>query len=330
MKNKKKLAMTALWLAALVCCLLLADKMMRRDDGERKYSAFFADEQGFDVLFMGTSRVLDAVQPLELWRDNGITSYNMGNNSEPLAMTEQVLKLAFDVHVPKIAMIDVFYMTHAIDEEWTYTFRHIFLDEIPLSRAKIDAVRATLPEGQWQEFLMPFSLYHGRWDEILSGSTERMVDCEPYMMGAELRQGRVKRDDYELTQEIAQQAQPGDDALRAIAKLCRENGVEPVFIALPGHASREEQMAMNRAGVIAGELGVPFVNMMYENVIDFDTDCCDSMGHLNPDGASKATAYLGKWLSENYALEDKRGQSAYAYWDENLETYEAYRADFWK
>ncbi|MBQ8617369.1 MAG: hypothetical protein IJ418_07610 [Clostridia bacterium] len=327
---KKKLAMTVLWLAALVCCLVLADKAMRRDDGERKYSAFFEDELGFDVLFMGTSRVLDAIQPLELWRDYGFTSYNMGNNSEPLAMTEQVLDLAFDTHVPKVAVIDVFYMTHKITEEWTYTFRHLFLDEIPLSRAKIDAVRATLPESEWLEFLMPFSLYHGRWDEILSGSTERIVDCEPYMMGAELRKGRVPRHDYELTQEIEQNEQPGDEALRAIAKLCRDNGVQPVFVALPGHASREEQMAMNRAGMIAGELGVPFVNMMYEGVIDFDTDCCDSVGHLNPDGASKATAYLGAWLQENFELEDKRGQSAYAYWDQNLKTYEDYRAAFWQ
>ena len=118
MKNKKNLAMTALWLAALVCCLLLADKLMRRDDSERKYGAFFADQQGFDVLFMGTSRVLDAISPLELWRDWGITSYNMGNNSEPLELTRHVLDLAFDTHVPKIAVIDVFYMRHRLDEEW--------------------------------------------------------------------------------------------------------------------------------------------------------------------------------------------------------------------
>ena len=322
--------MTALWLAALVCSLLLADKLMRRDDGERKYGAFFADKQGFDVLFMGTSRVLDAVQPLELWRDYGFTSYNMGNNSEPLELTRHVMELAFDKHVPKVAVIDVFYMPHRIDEEWAYAYRHTFLDEIPLSRAKIDIVKKTLPESEWQEFLLPFSLYHGRWDEMLSGSTVRMVDCEPYMMGAELRAGCVQRDDYQLTDEIAQNAQPGDEALREIAALCRSMGVEPVFIALPGHASNEEQMAMNRAGEIAKELGVPFVNMMRENVIDFETDCCDEAGHLNPDGARKATAYLGAWLTAHFDLEDKRGNSAYAYWDENLKKYDAYRAAFWE
>lgn len=330
MKNKKNLAMTALWLAALVCCLLLADKAMRRDDSERKYGAFFDDKQGFDVLFMGTSRVLDAILPTELWRDYGITSYNMGNNSEPLAMTAKTLELAMDTHVPKIAMVDVFYMMHAIDEAWAYAFRHIFLDMIPLSRAKIEVVRATLPEEEWLEFLMPFSLYHGRWDEILSGSTERQLECERYTMGAELRSGCVMRDNYVLTDAIEPNALPGDEALYAIVQLCRENGVEPVFMALPGHASEEEQMAMNRAGMIAEELGVPFVNMMREGVIDFDKDCYDWQGHLNPAGASKATAYLGAWLTEHFELEDKRERSEYAYWHENLRKYEALRAEVWK
>lgn len=326
---KKKLAMTVLWLAALVCCLLLADKMMRRDDGERKYGAFFADEQGFDVLFLGTSRVLDAIQPLELWRDYGITSYNMGNNSEPLAMTEQVLRLAMGVHKPKVAVVDVFYMSHELYEEWTYPYRHMFVDAVPFGRAKIELVRASLPESEWLEFLMPFSLYHGRWDEILSGKAERMVDCEPYMMGAELRASSRGREDYELTEEAYDHELPGAQALRDIAALCRENGIELVLTALPGHASRQEQMAMNSAIPVAQELGVPFVNMMPMGIIDNQTDCCDYEGHLNPGGASKTTAWLGAWLTENYALEDRRGDGAYAHWDENLKKYEARRAEVW-
>jgi len=330
MKNKKNLAMTALWLAALVCCLLLADKLMRRDDSERKYGAFYADKQGFDVLFMGTSRVLDAIQPMEMWRDWGITSYNMGNNSEPLAMTAKTLELAMDTHVPRIAVIDVFYMMHALDEAWTYPYRHTFLDMVPLSRAKIKVVQETMPEDEWLEFLMPFSLYHGRWDEILSGSTERQIDCEPFTMGGELRSGRAKNEDFVLTDEIEQSELPGDEGMRAIAKVCRDNGVEPVFVALPGYATQAEQMAMNRAELIAQELGVPFVNMMREGVIDFDADCLDTVGHLKPDGASKATAYLGAWLTAHFKIEDKRGQSAYPYWDENLAKYEAHRAQVWK
>lgn len=327
---KKKIAMTVLWLSALIACLALLDHAMRRDDSDRKYSAFFEEEQGFDVLFFGTSRVLDGVSPMELWRDFGVTSYNMGNNSEPLGVTRWVLDLAMDTHVPDIAVIDVFYVSRVVDEAWTYTYRHLFYDALPLSRAKIEAVCATQPEGGRMEFLVPFSLYHGRWEEILAGDVERMVECEPYMMGGELRPSRQVRDNYTLTDEATQGELPGHQALREIAALCREHGVEPVFIALPGHASQEEQRDMNSVARVAQELGVPFLNMMQvEGIIDFDRDCYDWQGHLNPDGASKATAYLGAWLTAHYDLEDKRGDAAYAHWDARLAQYEAHRARVW-
>ena len=169
---KKTVLSVAVWLAALCVCLLLADRMTRRDDGARKYDAFFAEEQPIDVFFLGTSRVLDGVSPMELWRDFGITSYNLANSSEVLDVTEQVLRLALESHTPKVAVIDVYYVHHSVDERWTYPYRHLFFDEIPLSRAKLEAVHATLPQSEWLEFLMPFSLYHGRWEELLSG---RMV-----------------------------------------------------------------------------------------------------------------------------------------------------------
>jgi hypothetical protein len=102
---KKKIAMTVIWLAALVCCLLLADKMMRRDDGERKYGAFFEDKLGFDVLFMGTSRVLDAV--LETWgayvtMENSVLMGNSGGGTA--TWYTACLEHRFAVYMPSCAV----------------------------------------------------------------------------------------------------------------------------------------------------------------------------------------------------------------------------------
>lgn len=321
---KKRIAMVAIWCAALVCCLCLADHLMRRDDSERKYGPFFEDKMGFDVLFFGTSRVLDGITPVELWRDHGMTSYNMGNNSEPLGMTKWVLDIASDVHMPKVAVFDVFYVDHAVDESWTYSFRHMFYDAVPLSRKKIEAVRATQGEDGMMEFLMPFSLYHSRWEELLAGTAERMVESEKYMMGCEMRVGSQLRDNYTFTDEIEQSELPGHQAIREIVALCREKGIEPVFVALPGHASNQEQMDMNSVAPLCEELGVPFINMVrMEGIIDYVEDCFDWHGHLDSEGAGKVTAYLGSWLKEHYDLPDHRGESGYAHWDENLALYEA-------
>ena len=88
---KKKIAMTAIWLTALVCCLALLDRGMRRDDSERKYGAFFEEKQDFDVLFLGTSRVLDGVSPMELWRDYGLTGYNLSCYGNTLPVTYWIM-----------------------------------------------------------------------------------------------------------------------------------------------------------------------------------------------------------------------------------------------
>ncbi|MDO5378422.1 MAG: hypothetical protein Q4G52_08815 [Clostridia bacterium] len=320
----------ALWAAALAICLLLADQVTRRDDSERKYGAFFSDEQGFDVLFLGTSRVLDGISPMELWRDYGITSYNMGNSSECLDVTEWVLRLALEEHTPKVAVIDVYYIGRRVDDAWTYTYRHLFLDAVPLSPLKFKAVSATLPRSSYLEFLMPFSLYHGRWEEILSGKTERLIDCEPFMMGGELRIGRTIPEAFERTADMNEQELPGTQALRRIAALCRERGIEPVFMAIPAPISRQEQMDVNGVVLVAQELGVPFVNLFdVEGLVDFETDCYDEVGHMNPDGASKITAYMGDWLVGRYALEDRRGTPGCAAWDERLAQYEAFRSEQW-
>ncbi|HIS95371.1 MAG TPA: hypothetical protein IAC19_06325 [Candidatus Ventricola gallistercoris] len=327
--KKKTVFCVILWLMALCVCLALCDRLMRRDDGARKYGPFFEDGQDYDVLFFGTSRVLDGVSPMELWRDYGITSYNMGNSSECLEVTEWVLRLSLEHHVPNVALIDVYYVDRNRYDAWAYPFRHMFFDEIPLSRSKVQAVRATLPEYMHLEFLMPFSLYHGRWEEILSGQTERMVDCEPFMMGSELRIGRVTPDMYPHTDDVWQEELPGHDALRRIVSVCRENGIEPVFLMLPAPISEQEQMYVNSVAPLAQELGVTFLDMRDLGVVDFYTDCYDWLGHLNPDGASKVTAYLGDWLKSRYDLEDKRTSEVSAYWNENLAQYEAFRKEQW-
>lgn len=329
--KKKTIFSIVLWLAALVCCLMLLDSAMRRDDGERKYGEFFESETGFDVLFMGTSRVLNGISPMELWRDFGVTSYNMGNNSEVLDVTEQVMRLAFDIHKPKVAMIDVFYVNHAVDEAWTYPYRHMFFDEIPLSLAKFEAVRATLPKSEWVEFMMPFSLYHSRWEELITGGAEPQVTCETYTMGMELRCASVPRDAAPRTDALYEGDLPGMDALRRIIEFCRESGVEPVLMTMPGYAQEENQMMMNAALALGEEMGAAVLDMhKIDGLIDYGKDSYDWVGHLNPSGASKATAYVGAWLTENYDLADHRGQAGFARWDENLAKYEAYRASVWE
>ena len=321
----------ALWLLALIVCLAGLDRALRRGDGEAKYSAFLREEGEYDVFFLGTSHVMDAVYPPLLWRDYGLTSYNLGNAAETMEATYWTLRLALGYHTPKAVVVDVCYMDRAQADADSFATNHLFLDELPLSREKLKAIWSLFPSGSRAEFVLPLVAYHTRWEEWLAGTAEGMVDAAlPCMFGAELRAGRSAPAPFERVTGMDLTETPGKRALREMIALCKARGIEVVLTAIPYPAEPERQRMMNSAQAIADEAGVPFLNLFdADGLVDFETDCYDSMSHLNPDGAQKVTAYLGAYLSGLSSLADRRGDAAFSRWDDALEAYNRAYEELW-
>lgn len=323
----KQYAKAVLWLLVLIAGLVGMDRVMRRDDGKIRYDVYFEDQAGFDALLLGNSHMLDGIYPIEMWRDHGIVSFNVGNTGEPINNTYWTLRLLMKHQKPKVAVIDVSYA----ERTWgNHTFAHDFLDQVPLSAEKVRAVYSLFPEGKRQEFLFPLTLYHSRWEEFITGKPELYMNVYPCMFGAELRVGRQTPDPFERTQEIAEKPSSGEPWLRKLIEMCMEEGVEPVLVVVPFPASKESQEQINRVQLVADEYGVSFLNLFdVPGLVDFETDCYDPGSHLNPDGATKVTAYVGRWLAENCDLPDRRTDPRYAHWNDALEEYKKLRSEMW-
>ena len=240
----KKTVWVLLWCAALIACLYGANKLMMREDSHLKYDRFFAEDektQPFDVFLMGTSHVFDGVYPMPIWRDHGIACYNLANSSECLELTEWTLRIALQYHKPKVALVDVYYVDRSLKDAWAHTYRHLFLDAMPLTPIKVQSVMQTFPQKEWMEFILPFSLYHGRWEEMLTGTTKLTMNSVPCMMGAEMRLRTVPAAPWERTTEMNTENMPGKDAIRRIAALCKQEGIELLLTAVPSAATLEEQ-----------------------------------------------------------------------------------------
>ena len=151
------------------------------------------------------------------------------------------------------------------------------------------------------------------------------------MMGSEMRVGHGDPLPYTRTHDVAADELPGEAALRRIIDTCRSNGIEPVLMALPAPVSEEEQMEMNRAQLLADELGVPFLNLFDEATgIDFTTDWLRLSRPHEPGRRNKADRIPRRVAqAARYELTDDRTDAAYAAWNEKLERYEAYRAEHW-
>lgn len=322
-------------LTATVCfCVLLAavlgatQRLFERKYSYTKYYDFYHQEQDFDVLFLGTSHVLNAVYPMELWRDYGIVSYNMANHSENICTNYWQLQNALQYTKPKVVVIDLY----AVDGDGKVNeqYLHNFLDEVPFSPLKIEMVRDLLEPDKRIEYLFNLSLYHSRWEEI---GREDLKPSRGVEKGAELRDEvtvnvppvLIPKEEYDPTERLNKQY------LQKIIDLCKEQDIDIILMYVPYTMPEGDQMVANWGYVAAQKNGIPYLNFVYEDLkINYATDCADEGHHLNASGARKLTDYLGKYISTHYSVADHREDPAYDFWYQDYDEYREMKRDWLK
>lgn len=322
----KKIPLTIRRAAAVVCFMALltvvlvkTSDLFERKYSDSKYYDFYQQEQDFDVLFLGTSHVLNAVYPMELWRDYGIVSYNMANHSENICTNYWQLRNALDHTSPKVVVIDLYAIDG--DSKVNEKYLHNFTDAMPLSLTKVEMVNDLLEPSKRVEYLFNFSLYHSRWEELGAEDIRPATGLEK---GAELREEiavneppvLIPKEEYDATDRLNKRY------LQKIIDLCNEKGIEVVLMYVPYTMPESHQWVANWGYVCAQENQIPYLNFVYEELaINYATDCADIAHHLNSSGARKVTDYLGSFLTENYGLPDRRSDAAYSFWNQDYEEY---------
>ena len=324
---KRKFGFFFSTLVTIGLCLLMLfwlSRVVERKNSYYKEADFFEEESDFDVLFLGTSHVMNGIFPMKLWNDDGIVSYNLGGHGNYLPVTYWVLKNALDYTDPKVVVIDCLQLRHdgkgVNGTESDY--QHILFDAFPFSLNKYNAMRDLFPETRnMLEYLWDFVKYHGRWNSLTVNDFKPEAGAEK---GAESRIHVATAEEYERIPDT--QMLKGDtDGVKYLRKMieeCQSKGIEVLLIYLPFPASSAYQEEANRMEKIASEYGINCINFLKEDIVDFETDCYDSNSHLNPSGARKVTAYLGDYLTQNYHLQNQKANPSYQKW---LEDYEEYR-----
>ena len=72
----RKICIAAAFVALSFLMVSSFADLLRRKDSERKYSDFIDNADKVDVIFLGSSHMLNAVSPAQLYEETGITSYN--------------------------------------------------------------------------------------------------------------------------------------------------------------------------------------------------------------------------------------------------------------
>ncbi|MCM1125277.1 MAG: hypothetical protein NC429_02265 [Lachnospiraceae bacterium] len=310
----------------LSCCILnhLSTIVRTKDPWYRK-STFIDNSDDVDVLFFGTSHAVNAIFPMELWNEYGITSYNMAGHGNTIPNSYWIMMNSLDYANPKLIVLDCWGMTSP--EKTSESYLHWSMDNFKLSKNKVYAINDLFPETSKRiEYLWDFSLYHSRWSDL----SREDFDAQPYIQyGGEPRIAvSIPNELLDITTiEKKSFDTCGTEYLKKFIEECQARGIPILLTYLPFPATKVQVNESLVIHDIANEYGINYINFLELDVVNYDTDCYDEASHLNFSGAGKITKYIGSYIKSNYQIEDKRGNSRFHDWDENYELYKSYKVD---
>ena len=177
MKRKINIALKCIFFTIAVGFILnAATIVLERKDSLYKYADFFdmAKKDQIDVLFIGSSHVINAINPTVLYNEYGYTSYNMGGHGSLLQSTYWELREALQYTTPKWVVVDAYMLEKNYrylddrdanpDEDEVNTSveqLHLNMDVWPFNSLKVEAVNDLIQDKSIRrEFLFNFLVYH--------------------------------------------------------------------------------------------------------------------------------------------------------------------------
>ena len=294
------------------------------------------EAEKIDVFFIGPSHIFYGINPMTIWTESGIAGYNLTTHQQPLWTSKLLLQYALKHQHPKLIVFDVLMATNfgrpLIGTDQGTNMTHLALDPIPLSLQKIKGVLETESIIEKGEILLPLILNHSRlqqglltWDDFHFFSGDRAHPTKGYNYTENtLSYDRPLVPDADTVHELPDGMEP---ILIDFIQYCRGQDLPLLFIKTPLVGNEELYGQINLIGKIAEQYEVPFLdfNRLYDEIgMDFSVDFADS-GHLNVRGAEKVSAYLAGYLKSHYDLPDRRGDEAYAGWEQAARHFKSLR-----
>ncbi len=326
--NKRQIIQFICSLLVIGFSLIVVSNILKRKDSDIEYQVFYEKSDEYDVLFFGPSVIHYGIFPMQLWNDYGITSYNMANDSERLAMTYHHIKNALDYSTPEMIVVDLTAMGWAGTTRDNSLKDHNFLDSVPLSRNKIDEVVTIFNKEDRLQYLFTWYIYHARWEylEEKDFSWERNVYYGGFPLTGNYEWKEPTIDDYALSRYGEVKAEQKN--ILNIIELCKEQDIEILFIYYPCPVRGGDQRLREYCEKFLKESGVDYMDLLYIENIDWKEDFIQD-GHANYYGAEKVTDSLGRILVSKYGIKDHRTEKEYsATWNDDYMQYKQLIASF--
>lgn len=291
----------------------------------------YIDDNMIDVLCVGSSHVWYGINPVQMYNDYGIAAFDLVNGSQGAWHSYYYIKEALKTQNPKIVILDVFTMQRG-DE--------VYNDEV----VKNNLLNMSISWDKWQALLVDgnaeskadifwgFPITHTRYREVnkddfeVSGNMDNFLGYT-YLYDSIAEGERTPAIDALTVTDSLPVTEKTEKYLRKIIELCLNRGIDIILVNSPQqNITIEMQKKYNYIQEIADEYQILFLNgCLYNNEIgiDYTIDLRQDGHHMNYSGVTKYTKWLSDYLSKNYNLPDRRGNTQYEVWEYQAERLEA-------
>ncbi len=329
----KRILSCVCFLCLLLLCFIKTADILEAKVSRVKYTSFFESDTNFDVIFLGSSHIYNGILPQELWNEYGITSYNWGYSNSTPAEGYYLLKEIVKYTDPKLVVIDLYglveyenkgngkYRSDRIEQ------RHVQFDMFPFSINKLKATLDLFDDYEYKsDFLFDFLLYHTRWDDLSEDDFRIEYSTEK---GARLLAGyEFASINFISENEQTEIHSVCSEYIQPTIEFCNENDIELLFVYLPYGSTEDTQRVANSFGDFAASFGdFQYLNLIYSDSVNYNTDLYTDQRHLNYMGAYKITSELGAYIQQEYDLTDYREDDDYSSWWSDYSDYLLYKTD---
>lgn len=328
MKNKVKKIIGCMVFMCLIGTVFMKITYMFSQTGREREAILGIKEEGpLDMVYVGASAAYTSWQPLKAWNDYGFTSYTYATGGLPAVSVEHYIREVLKTQNPELFVVDArpFLLW---DDNASAKIRY-GSDSMDYSLNRFSMVkdfldyRTVAEDDDRLSYYLQIVKYHSNYQAVLSEEenwnliNNREISKYKGWTFMEYHCPLEAPQDFE-TDQCEELREENRRILDKLLSYCREKELKVLFVVYPYSLTREEQTRYNTIQKVVEEAGFDFLNtnLHYEEMnLDFQTDFNDR-NHLNCFGAEKYTDFLERYLAENYALPDHRGDEEYHSWDE--------------
>lgn len=301
-------------------------------------------ENSVDVVFIGSSSTYADIVPTVIWKESGITAYNLGVVTSASFISYYQLRFLLEVKKQKPKLIVFGFTRYGANARASSTAKlenshRKAIDAMPLLKLKYEMIfqlKKDNPKQNLFTYLFPLLRYHSRWNDLTkedfqpsehdnyskggifrNATSATPIDCHAELFDAGIEP--IAADDYTYGH------------YKKIVELCKENDIPMAVACYPRENTERWISVFNALEGFCADNEIKFYNLSTpENWaalgIDGATDFFDE-GHLNARGAVKTSQAFAKQLQEDFDLPDHRGDPEYSSWDDAWNTFYANNTD---